>query len=462
MIETVTDRLGNVAGKACIVGAGASGIAAAKALQEREIGFDWFEKRDRIGGVWALADSDETSPAYRSLHINTSKRVTGFSDYPLAAELPDFPHRTDIDRYLNSYVDQWGLRDRISFGTEVERAELIEEGGAWEVTPANGEKRRYDWLLVASGHNEQPRWPKPPVPGTFSGQQMHSCEYLDPTPMRGKRMVVVGFGNTAVDIAVECSYVADSLILSCWRGAHVIPRYVLGKPADHYPDSPWLPFRLRRLSQGVVRRLILGSPAAHGLPAPGHRFGQASPTISSTLLPCLAEGRILTRRGLVALDGEHAVFADGTRDPADVIVYCTGYEIAFPFFDPAVETEVLSQLPLHLRMFAPGLANAAFIGLVQQWGPLFPVAEAQGEYVAALISGELRQDDAAAQRRQIERERRRIRRRYVSSTRHEIMLDTGEYLRELKAVRRRAVVRRSLAGRPLLRRERRLADAERA
>jgi len=464
MIEAVARRLEKTVGNACIIGAGASGIAAAKALQEREIPFDCFEKRDRVGGIWAIADGEDTSAAYRSLRINTSKKVTRFSDLPLADGLPDFPPRGDVDLYLNCYVDRHCLRDQITFGTGVERARLL-EGGAWEVTLASGETRHYDWLVVANGHNERPRWPLPAIPGEFAGRQIHSHEYLDPTPMRGQRVVVVGLGNTAVDVAVECSYVADRLILSCRRGAHVIPRYVLGRPADQYPDSPWLPFRLRRVSQGLVRRLLLGAPGAHGLPVPDHRFGQASPTISGSLLPCLAEGRILARGELVRLDGEHVVFADGTRERVDVIVYCTGYEIDFPFFGSSLEEEVRSALPLYLRMFAPGLRQAAFVGLVQQWGALFPIAEAQAEFIADLMLGELALEDLPAQRGWIERERRRVRRRYVASARHEIMLDTGEYLRALRRAhrqaRRRAAAGRSAGGRALLRRERRLADAER-
>src|SRR5437016_1252139 len=122
--------------RACVIGAGSSGIAAAKALHERGVPFDCFEKSDRIGGNWVFGNRNGMSSAYRSLHINTSKERMEFSDFPMPEDYPDFPHHTLIAAYFDAYAQRFGLHERISFGTAVERAHRRADG-AWEVTLDN-------------------------------------------------------------------------------------------------------------------------------------------------------------------------------------------------------------------------------------------------------------------------------------------------------------------------------------
>ena len=158
----------------CVIGAGSSGIAAAKALHERGIPFDCFEKSDQVGGNWVFGNRNGMSSAYRSLHINTSRERMQYSDYPMPKSYPDFPHHTHIARYFNDYVDHFGFRDRIVFGTGVEHAARGDDG-VWSVTLDNGETRAYDAVLVANGHHWDPRWPEPAFPGEFDGEQMHAA-----------------------------------------------------------------------------------------------------------------------------------------------------------------------------------------------------------------------------------------------------------------------------------------------
>src|SRR5581483_693779 len=186
----------------CVIGAGSSGIAATKTLSERGLEVDCYEKSDRVGGNWVFGNRNGMSSAYRSLHINTSRERMEYSDFPMPASYPDFPHHSQIAAYFDAYVDHFGIRDRIIFQTGVERAERDPRTGTWNVQTDRGETRRYDMLVVANGHHWDPRWPEPPFPGSFAGDQLHSHHYIDNEPLRGRRVLVVGIGNSAMDIAV--------------------------------------------------------------------------------------------------------------------------------------------------------------------------------------------------------------------------------------------------------------------
>ena len=216
---------------AAVIGAGSSGIAAAKALHERGVPFTCFEASDRVGGNWVFGNKNGMSAAYRQLFINTSRDRMEYSDYPMPKSYPDFPHHAQIAAYFDAYVDHFGFRDRIRFETKVARAERL-AGGGWELTLDDGSVERFDALLVANGHHWDPRWPEPMFPGhdSFTGQQLHAHAYVDNDLFADKDVVVLGMGNSAMDIAVESSYVARSTYLAARRGAWIIPKYMFGRP----------------------------------------------------------------------------------------------------------------------------------------------------------------------------------------------------------------------------------------
>lgn len=432
--------------RACVVGAGSSGITAVKALRDRGIPFDCFEKSDRVGGNWVFGNRNGMSSVYRSLRTITSKPVMSYADFPMPAELPDFPHHTEVARYLDAYVDRFELRDLITFATSVERAARDGEG-LWHVTLDTGETRVYDVLLAANGHNWDPRWPEPAFLGRFDGLEMHSHDYVDAEPFAGMRVVVVGIGNSAMDIAVESSRVAERVMLSTRRGAHVIPKYVLGRPMDQFPSSPWLPFAVRRWIEHAGLRAVRGRVEDFGLPRPDHRFGRAAATISSDLLGRAAAGAIDPKPNVAELRGDRVAFADGSVEAADAIVYCTGYRMSFPFFDRDITARADDDLPLFHRVFDPEVGNVFFVGLLQPWGAVMPLAEAQSRLVAEYLCGEYALPSRPEMERQIRRERNRVERRYVGSKRHAMVVDAEEYLRELARERRRGRRRAGARGR---------------
>ncbi len=433
--------------RVAVVGAGSSALPVCKALHERGVPFDCFETSDRVGGNWVFRNKNGMSSAYRSLHINTSRDRMEYADWPMPRDYPDFPHHALIARYFESYVDRFGFRDAIRFETSVTRA-ARRPGGGWDVTTDRGDTDRYDLLAVANGHHWDPRWPDPPFPGRFDGLQMHSHHYIDPSEphdLRGKRVVVVGMGNSAMDLACELAREGTSakVFLSARRGAHVIPHYWFGKPLDQLLALPaWTPWPVRRRVAELAYRAAVGDVTHWGLPAPDHRLGEAHPTISSELLPRLGRGDLVIKPNLAALEGDAVRFADDTTEAVDAIIYCTGYHVRFPFLDRALIDAPDNDLPLFYRMFRPDLDDLAFIGLLQPLGAIMPLAEAQAKWLAAYVCGEYCLPPAPAMHAEIARDRLAMFRRYVRSARHTMQVDFDEYLwrlgRERKAGRKRA------------------------
>jgi dimethylaniline monooxygenase (N-oxide forming) len=429
----------------CIIGGGCGGLTTAKALTERGLEFDWFEASDHLGGLWAAEGNG--SAAYRNLHINTSRERMEFSDFPMPSSYPDFPARSHIGEYFNAYADRFGLRERVTLETRVERVERGEER-RWSVTLAGGEQRAYDAVIVANGHHWDPRWPEPAYPGDFAGEQMHAHAYLDNEQLRDRRVLVVGMGNSAMDIATDASFVAERAFVSARRGAWVLPKYLFGKPFDQVGASPitgYLPWRVRQRTIEAMYRVAVGKPQDYGLPKPDHRIGDAHPTVSADFLNRVGHGEIGMRPGIERLDGEQIRFVDGRVEAVDLIVYCTGYKVTFPFFDPALVSAPDNDLPLYRRLFHPELDGLYFIGLLQPLGAIMPIAEVQGQWVAEHLLGEYALPSRGEMRSDIEQERARMFKRYVRSKRHTMQVDFEEYMLQQRKERERGRAR-SVAG----------------
>ena len=433
--------------KACVIGAGSSGIACCQVLGARGIPFDCFEKGSMIGGNWRYGNDNGVSSAYRSLHINTSRRVMAFATYPMPPDYPDYPDHTLMARYFEDYADHFGLREKINFNTEVVRVEpAAGSEGEWDVTvkakDGATETRRYGAVLICNGHHWDPCWPEPPFPGsdTFSGEQMHAHHYKEPDVLEGKRVLVLGIGNSACDIAVESSRIADRTFLAMRRGAYVIPKYLGATPVDETAGTGFsrLPLAVQRALMGVRLRQLQGKPTDWGMPEPDHKLLGAHPTVSSELLPRIGHGDITVKPNIERFDGGTVNFVDGTSEPIDLVIYCTGYKISFPFLDPGVFSAPDNKLALYRRVVDPGNEGLYLIGFIQPLGPIMPLAEAQAEWVADLLEGAASLPADEKMRKEIERERRAMAKRFVASKRHTIEVDFHPYMRAIKKERRRS------------------------
>jgi dimethylaniline monooxygenase (N-oxide forming) len=438
--------------RACVIGAGSSGIAAVKALRDRGIPFDCFECSDQVGGNWVFGNRNGMSAAYRDLFINVSRERMAFADYPMPTSYPDFPHHTHIKEYFDNYVEHFGLRSHIRFETTVEHATRRADG-VWEVTiqraGAGGrETREYDALLVANGHHWDQRWPEPAFPGQdeFAGEQLHAHSYVDNSIFAGRDVVIVGMGNSAMDIAVESSYVAAHTYLSARKGAWIIPKYVFGKPVDQMPNNPRVPFAIRQRMIHQLIKTLTGPPERYGLPKPDHKFGEAHPTVSGRILDRIAHGTIAPKPNIASLAGDRVRFVDGSEVHADVVVYCTGYKISFPFFDEGFLDVPDNHIELFRRVFHPDIDGLFFIGLLQPLGAIMPLAEAQGAWVGDYLRGEYALPSTADVRRDIARDQEAMKKRYVASKRHTIQVDFDDYLYALETERKAGAERARARG----------------
>ena len=431
--------------RACIIGAGSSGITAAQVLDARGIPFDCFEMGSGVGGNWRYDNDNGVSSAYRSLHINTSRHAMEYAAYPMPETLPDYPSHWQIADYFDAYVDHFGLRDLIRFRTEVVKVEPA-EGGGYDVTVRplddehhEAEVHHYTDVLVANGHHWDPRWPEPGFPGaeTFTGREVHAHYYRTPDLLEGKRVVVLGIGNSATDIAVESSRVARETYLAMRRGAYIVPKFMFGRPTDHLTDSPLArgPFALQKRAMKAMLRLSVGKVTDYGLPQPDHDILEAHPTVSDDLLTRLGHGDITVKPTIDRFEESKVFFADGSAVEADVVVYCTGYRVSFPFLAEEIQRADDNHVDLYRRVASPRLPGLYFIGLVQPIGAIMPLAEEQAHWVADLISGVVDLPSVPEMRAQIAAYDTALRHRYVASKRHTIQVDFHKYRAELRKER---------------------------
>jgi len=443
-----------------VIGAGSSGITVAKALAEARVPFDCFEKGPHIGGNWVLGNENGLSACYSTLEMNTSGPRMAFSDFPMGTD--DYPMHWEVRRYFDDYVGHYGIRERITFKAEVERVERLADG-TWEATVMGdgvGGRivRRYDAVAVCNGHHWDKRWPEPAYPGAeeFEGEQIHGHDYRGPEMLEGKRVLVVGGGNSGMDLARDASHVAAAAFLSLRRGVWVIRKRVDGRPIDQTLLPPWLPWAVKQKAFEYLRRRS-GDPTKVGLPKPDHKVGHAHPTVSDQAFDRLAAKAITPKPAISELRGDRVAFVDGSDEEVDLIVYCTGYRVTFPFFDEDLISAPGNDLPLFRRMFHPTIPGVYFVGLAQPLGAIMPIAEEQGRWIADLATGRYAPPSEGEMRADVGREREANEKRFYRSERHTMEIDFEEYLVAARKERARGAKRASSQG-PAL--EGRAAQAE--
>ena len=426
----------------CIVGAGPAGLAAGKALIEREIDFDWFEKGSMVGGLWRIDNDNGCSAAYRSLHINSSRKASQFPSYPMPDDWPDYPSHELMAQYFQAFAQVYGLLDRITFRSEVTSIRPLPGSGApgthgWSVTTAGSAPRTYRHVIVANGHHCQPKYPQ--FHGQFAGEAFHTHDYKEPSVFAGKDVVVVGVGNSGMDVACDAATVADNVYLVTRRGVHVLPKYAFGRPIDSLsgPLNAYVPFAVERRVYEVVQRVTTGRPQDRGLPKPDHRLLAAHPTVSAELYDRVGHGDIVMKPGIERLEGNTITFVDGSEVHADTLVYATGYDVRLPFLDQDLLDPAGNVLPLYQRVVSPDLPGLWFVGFIQTVGANIALFEYQSQWVGDLITGSavLASDDEM--RDWILRDRAAMAKRYVRSERHTMQVDYWRYIRAMKQARRR-------------------------
>lgn len=431
---TPRDATGTVA----VIGAGSSGLTVVKNLRERGLPVECFERADDVGGNWNFGKP--TSRVYASTHTISSKPFTQYPDFPMPDAFPDYPHHSQLREYFQAYARHFRCDRDIRFGTEVVRATPYDGGAAWDVTvrDAAGERTaRYGAVVVANGHNWVPKVPE--YPGEFTGEVLHSADYKGPDVLRGKRVLVVGAGNTGCDIAVESAQNAVETYHSTRRGYWYMPKYIYGRPADQIGDLMLglrMPLWLRRAMFRRTVRATVGRPERYGLPAPDHRPFETHPIVNSLLLYYVGHGDIRPKPDIARLDGRSVHFTDGSVVEVDTVLYATGYLAQFPFLD----TEHLNwhdgRPHLFQNVFTPRYDSLFVAGLIQPDSGQFTLAHWQAVAIAEFLRA--RAERPAVARRFHARAAADVDHRYSAgahykeSTRHYFEIAHLDYLRGLE------------------------------
>lgn len=404
-------------------------MAAAKALLDCGLGFVCFEKGSDIGGMWRYENDNGLSCAYRSLHIDTSRNNLGYSDFPIASDKPDFLSHHELLAYLEAYAERFNVRRGIAFNTAVLSVEKTDEG-RWRVGTSDGRSRDFRAVIVANGHLWNPRLPS--FPGKFDGMEIHSSEYRTADAFDGKSVLVVGMGNSAVDIAVDLCKRAKSVTLSTRTGAYVMPKYMMGIPIDR-----WSSFFARKLkfptllTRMIMARLIylaVGDQRRFGIPRPKHPMWREHATLSQELLPYIGHGWIAVKPNVARLDGKSVEFTDGSRSEFDAVIHATGYRTTFPFLHPSIfSVEDGGSVDLYRRITPPSQSGLFFAGLVQPIGPTIPLVEIQARWIAATLAGKMKLPDPADMANEVKAHHARKQRTWLNSARYTLEVDFKSY-----------------------------------
>lgn len=380
--------------KVCIIGAGSSGLAAAKTFKERGIPFDCLEREHDIGGLWNEATN--TGVVYDTTYLVSSRKYTGFDDYPFPEEYPTYPSHRETLAYLRAYAINFGILDHIEFNATVEGVERVKDG--WSVQVAGEDAPRfYRALVIANGHHHVPRMPD--IPGKFTGEIMHSRDYRSVKQLADKRVVVVGSGNSACDIVVDAASVAQRIYISMRSGTYFVPKFIFGRPMDgiiNFCEKIPMPRWLRNRLYTHWHRLMVGKNARYGLPEPEHRIMDTHPTMSTVLPQLAGHGRIGVKPAITEFAGRKIRFSDGSEVEADLVICATGYEITIPFLDNDLIFGPDKRPLLYLNVFHPQHNDLFFVGLIQANGSIWRLADYQSQLVASYLIAQAERHERAA------------------------------------------------------------------
>ncbi|KAI1451417.1 FAD/NAD(P)-binding domain-containing protein [Annulohypoxylon moriforme] len=369
--------------KIAVIGLGPAGLTALKTL--REEGFDAvaFERRDKLGGLWSISSNADFTSALNETVCNVSKYTAAFSDYPIPKDYPPYPTALQMNEYFNSYASHFNLHDHVHFNTTVKRVTRNTSKDVWDVHITNPEGNTtlsFDKVVFSHGSQTVPSWPPMPSRDKFKGEVIHSQAYKSPEPFRGKKVLVVGKGNTACDISLSLRKNAAKIYQSYRRGKILISRFTEeGVPMD--TEFPWpmmrlkyflddkLPWLMATVADKIMTKKMISDTARFEPEAtrltqrekleraaqrlqsdwrllPGPSVTRVHPTVQEEFIPALHEGDVTPVEGFKDFAGDHQVLLeDETTVEVDAVIFCTGYEVDFNIF-PELEMDGSGGLPV--------------------------------------------------------------------------------------------------------------------
>lgn len=366
-----------------VIGAGPMGLACARNLDKNGIDFVGYELNDDVGGLWDIDNPHSTM--YDSAHLISSKTMTEFREFPMADSVATYPHHSELKTYFQDYARAFGLYERFEFNTRVMAVEPERTG--WRVTIRRHDQeqsRHVDGVLIANGTLHCPN--RPELPGHFDGEILHASQYRHPEAFAGKRVLIVGCGNSACDMAVDAIHHASHVGLSVRRGYYFLPKFIAGKPIDTLGGKLRLPRRVKQMLDATLIRMVVGKPSDYGLPDPAYRIYESHPVVNSLVLHHLGHGDLTPHADIRDVDGHTVTFADGTAADYDLILLATGYKLDYPFIDQRHLNWNGADAPqLYLNALHPAYDNLFVMGMIEATGLGWEGRNEQAELVALYI-----------------------------------------------------------------------------
>jgi cation diffusion facilitator CzcD-associated flavoprotein CzcO len=426
--------------KVIIIGAGPAGLATARALKALSIPFVIYEKNNQVGGIWDM--NSPGTPMYRSAHFISSRTMSGHIGFPMPETYPDYPSNRQILGYIQSFAEHYQLLANIQFNTDI--TAVKKDGEFWEVAGRKTQGEEFidkaAWLVCASGTNWYKNQPYIEGQESFKGELMHSVGYSDADSLKGQRVLVVGAGNSGVDIACDAAFSADKAYISLRRGYHFVPKHIFGMPADVFgAQSNWMPMKLQQIIFGGLLRLINGDLSRLGLMKPDHKVLSSHPILNSQLLHYLQHGDIKAMPDIEKLNGHTVHFNNGEEIEVDKIVLATGYDWKLPYLSEQFFDWKSNRPKRFMKIFNPKHPSLFINGYIETNGGAYKLFDDMAYLIARTIEAQ-RTDKAKAER--IEQFINGAEPdlsgnvRYVSSNRHEGYTNSGAYSKAMQTMRK--------------------------
>ncbi|MBV9520140.1 MAG: NAD(P)-binding domain-containing protein [Hyphomicrobiales bacterium] len=443
MDELRSDASRNSLKSVAIIGAGASGLCVARYFKEAGFDVTVYEIGTQVGGLWCFNNDSGLSSAYKTLHINTAKKLTNFRDFKFPETMQPFPSHRDMHAYFTSFVEHFGLHPLIRFNSRVTSVRPVEASASgrrrWKVETDKDNGGIFDAVVVCSGHLSKPLHVE--RLSAFTGQYLHSHDYKEPEPFVGKRVCIVGIGNSACDIASDLATVTPRTVIVARAGALIAPKLLFGIPftdVTMFLSHPLIPeWVTRAVTRGLIR-LVHGPMERLGFKPVKRRSHALS---NATIVQHIAYRRVEVKHDIGQIDGKEIIFTDGSREEFDTLIAATGYLIDFPFLSPEILSVRDNVVHLYNRIVHPDWPGLYFMGLLNLNGAANQAYERQAPWIVALETGEALLPARGEMEAAIRRKAEWVRRYYPGTARHTIEEEPVRYFRELRASLRAARAR---------------------
>ena len=419
-----------------VIGAGAGGLSSARFLLEGGHGVTVFESGSFVGGLWVYENDNGLSVAYSSLHINSEPRASHLRGFPFPEGSSLFPFHLVMHSYFMAFADHFGITEHVRFNTPVACVEPIDglKDNGWLVRLVDGSNEQFDDVVIATGHQGIPL--EPSGLEDFTGEYLHSRQYRNPEPFEGKKVLVIGIGNSGLDIAADLAINAEHVYVSARSPVLIMPRMMWGAPSGRTSAKiakPYIPWWLQRRIFIALCRVFHGRMEDWGLQTPKTRTHPAS---SPTFMAHVAFRRITCLPGLKSVTGQQVTFANGVTAEVDTIIAATGYDVNIPILPPTVSPVVGKRIEVFNRVVHPSWPGIFFVGFFNvSGGANISMMDDQAEWLTDIIGGRCGLPSESDMRREMEAEKEDLTSRFPGSARYELELEPRRYRKKLKKLR---------------------------